>query len=867
VDYSIIIPVFNKAGLTRNCLETLRPTLEGAGEGEVIVVDNASSDETPEMLREFPWLRVMTNERNLGFAAANNQAAREARGKFLVLLNNDTQGLPGWLAMMMRAMAEPGVGAVGARLLYANNTIQHAGVVVSAVLFGRSGIAPYHFQWKTPANDPDVLVPRDYQVVTGACLVTPRELYTELGGLDEIYWNGYEDVDYCFKVRARGLRVVYEPRAALYHFESQSGVQRFRKTLWNVRTLADRWTGKVELDSLQCSVGIGRFPVLLRDNNAAISTLNIVTPPTTAIVHGSLAGLDRVAMEASVRANQSPVAAVQFCDDAVALEAARAAMLVRGEKFLAFVAAGASLQPGWLDELIAQIAAPPNVAVSTFAPELPIGQNVASLGADARCTLLSLRQIPQHLGLGDFDSLDGAVADLTLRLIEFERGTRGVARALGTLPAVKEDASFERARTTPISAIFDTSAAAAERILRARPVRERGLVSIVTLSWNAPVFTQKALESIRAHTSEPYEVIVVDNGSGPETHEMLAKIDDPHVRIIYNATNRGFGGGNNDGMAAARGDYVVILNNDVLVTDGWLDGLLEPFKHLPGLGVTAPRSNLVVGHQQLICAYESEVDLAGFAAQRAEKFAGQGYFADRAIGLCLCVDRTLLEQIGGFDERFELGNFEDDDLCIRVRAAGYTIFICNDVFIHHFGSQSFAANKVDYTKTMTSNWTKFAEKWGYPPEYPTNGYVPRVAFARGFDRRIHFAPLVAARVAPAARRDARLTFHAAVGNEAEWAPVAEFVKRFARAFTAADGALFTIGVFGDLTAETLGARAEKIFRRAGIDPAGSADVEISDEDDVAVWETHVKAGRAIDIATIADRSPSGLRRLAEDWKG
>ncbi|HEX8806298.1 MAG TPA: glycosyltransferase, partial [Candidatus Aquilonibacter sp.] len=86
MDYSIIIPVFNKAELTRNCLKKLQPSLEGGGDGEVIVIDNASSDHTQDVLATFPWIRMIRNETNLGFAAANNQGARVARGRILVLL-------------------------------------------------------------------------------------------------------------------------------------------------------------------------------------------------------------------------------------------------------------------------------------------------------------------------------------------------------------------------------------------------------------------------------------------------------------------------------------------------------------------------------------------------------------------------------------------------------------------------------------------------------------------------------------------------------------------------------------------------------------------------------------------------------------
>lgn len=866
--YSIVIPVFNKADLTRNCLTTLLPTLAPAGDGEVIVIDNASTDNTAQMLSEFPWVRVVSNDRNLGFAGANNQGAQLAQGRFLVLLNNDTQPLAGWLNAMLTVAEEPGIGAVGARLLYPDSTVQHAGVVVSGVFFSGASFLPYHHLQHFPQSEPGVLSRRDYQIVTAACMVTPRETYLELGGLNQTYWNGYEDVDYCLALRARGLRVVYEPAATLYHFESQSGTQRFRRVWANMAVLEDRWHGAVTYDAGIVNVREGRLRTLVREPRGSIRERLISTPAATIVVHGLTPGVDRIAFEGSLRANRTAVERVVWCEDAARTVAdARTAMQLRGERFLAFVRADADLHSGWLDELVAQIASLPSVAAATFAPELPVGENVATLAADARCTLLFLRAFPQHLTLADsFDTLDGAVADLLLRtLAQAQRGVRGASRTLGTVGPTAVDPAFERTHGIALTAVFDTAPSSVQRVLERRELLRRGLVSIVTLSWNAPSFTKKALESIAECTSEPYEVIVVDNGSGDETKAMLAAIDDPHVRIVYNPINRGYAGGNNDGIAQARGDFVVLLNNDVVVTSGWLDGLLDAFARMPGLGVSAPRSNLVVGHQQLNDAlYANETDLKTYAADRSDTWARTGYVADRAIGLCLCIDRRVIEQIGGLDERFGLGNFEDDDYCIRVRAAGYGIYVCDDVFIHHFGSRSFAANNVDYSKTMHENWGKFAAKWGFPGALPANGYQPEAAFVRGFDPSQHFVELP--RVQQAARPDRSYdaTFYAAVRNENDWVEAAEFVKRFARAFKPEDRAVFWIGVFGELAATTIGGRVERALKRIGIEPERSPDIEISDEDDAHAWIAELAhAPGARDIAALDDRSPSALRRLIE----
>jgi GT2 family glycosyltransferase len=872
LDYSIIIPVFNKAELTRNCLATLPSTLAGVGEGEVLVVDNASSDETPEVLAEFPWIRMIRNDRNLGFAAANNQGVAAASGRFIVMLNNDTLALPGWLSAMLATGREDGVGAVGAKLLYPNDTIQHGGVVLSRSVFGHPTFTPFHYALSVAKDDRDANVKHDYAAVTGACLLTARDLYLELGGLDETYWNGYEDVDYCFKVRARGLRVVYEPKATLYHFESKSGVQRFRKVWWNIATLEERWGDSVPCDFPKRMVEDGRIVVL--DRQPGLTSFVIrPTPSTVAIVHGP-APDDCEGFEKTVRANRSPIDKIVWCSADKAVKTLREAMEVRGERYVALISAAARLEPGWLDELVTQTLTPENVAAATYAPELPCGENVGSLATDARCTLLSLKRIPQHLTLGDFPTLDGAVADLLLQTLALERGTRGVRGAIASLPPVGTDPVFERVQRMPLAGVFDTDPLAVERVVRKRPVPSRGLVSIVTLSWNAPTFTQKALESIAKSTSEPYEVIVVDNGSGSETLEMLRAIDDPHIRVVYNSSNRGYAGGNNQGIAEARGDYVVLLNNDVIVTDGWLDGLLDAFRRIPGVGISAPRSNKVVGHQQLpIVNYNDEASLVAFAAERRERWARSGYLADRAIGLCLCIDRLLIDQIGGMDERFGMGNFEDDDFCLRTRAAGYGIYVCEDVFIHHFGSQSFAANNVDYAKTMNENWSKFAQKWGLPQAFPTAGYQARPLFSKGFDRAKHYFALPQPGPVSTVNEDededdawlpdARMLFYTAVRNESEWSAAAEFAKRFVRAFKREDRACFAIGMFGDLAAETAGTRIERILSRENVDPQAAADVVVSDESDHTNWQSTLDAKGGVHISDLNDRSPSALRRLAE----
>jgi GT2 family glycosyltransferase len=865
VDYSIIIPVYNKAELTRNCLAKLQPSLAGAGEGEVIVIDNASSDHTPEMLASFPWIRMIRNETNLGYAGANNQGAREARGRILILLNNDTEPITQWLAPMMRLLDDPGVGIVGAKLLFADRTIQHAGVLVRWWPFSASGLYPFHYLFKQPESVPASNKRRDGQMVTGACLATPRELYLELGGLDEGFWNGYEDVDYCLKVRERGLRVVYEPGATLFHYESKSGSQRFRRTQSNLQRLAERWRGKVAFDAPHVWVDAGKIEGIWRGSNGATGLYVRAVSPIDVLVHGDIAVESRAAFERSLRDNHTPIGRIAWADDANAIVRARELMEVRGERYAAFVRADTVLEHGWLDELLGRLAAPPNAAAATFVESAPAGTHIALVGSDARCVLLRLKQFPQHLTFGDFPSLDAAMADLLVRSLQLQRGTIGVRPLARLGPSAHGE-------------VFESSPAAIERVLRSRSPFERGLVSIVTLSWNAPEFTIKALESIRAQTSEPYEVIVVDNGSGPETLKALSTIDDPHVRIIYNKVNRGFAGGNNDGIAHARGEYVILLNNDVIVTAGWADDLVDAFRRIPGLGISAPRSNQVAGDQQLPeVNYRDEPEMQTFAVQRRREFAGKGYITDRAIGFCWCISRTVLDEIGALDERYAFGNFEDDDYCMRVRAAGYWIYVCDDVFIHHFGSRSFAANKVDYSATMNQNWERFAKKWGMSGPLPVNGYRGAHAHNQGFVRAQHYLPFPAVReveperVSAVATLDqapsfatAKAVFGVAVRDEAGWNAAAQFVRRFALAFKIEDGVQLSIGAFGEPHAHTIAARVERILEKAGVTPEACADIDIADYASEEEWSALTGDARWIDITSLPDRSPSALRRLLKE---
>lgn len=233
---SIIIPVWNRRELTEQCLVRLAAVTSGC-DYEVIIIDNGSTDTTSEFLGTLSGdVRIIRNEDNLGFAVACNQGARAARSPYLVFLNNDTLPLEGWLtALVHEVETSDEVAVVGSRLLYEDGSIQHAGVAFSWLCN-----SPYHIYMRTPANSPLVNRRREMQAVTAACMLVRKKAFDDVGGFDEGFRNGFEDVDLCLKIHEQGGRVVYQPQSALYHLESQTPGRKAHEEE-NIQRLRARW--------------------------------------------------------------------------------------------------------------------------------------------------------------------------------------------------------------------------------------------------------------------------------------------------------------------------------------------------------------------------------------------------------------------------------------------------------------------------------------------------------------------------------------------------------------------------------------------------------------------------------------------------
>jgi GT2 family glycosyltransferase/tetratricopeptide (TPR) repeat protein len=240
----------------------------------------------------------------------------------------------------------------------------------------------------------------------------------------------------------------------------------------------------------------------------------------------------------------------------------------------------------------------------------------------------------------------------------------------------------------------------------------RPAVTIVILAWNAWEHTERCLRSLRPTLGPKDQVVVVDNGSTDGTREALAAYE--WLEVVANDENQGFARGCNQGAANARGSVLVFLNSDTVVASGWLDGLVTPFE-VRDVGAVGPRSDNVSGGQALRAVPDPLTDSRAFS-EFAEAWQtghrGQTAETRRLVGFCLAVRTSSFQALGGFDERFEIGGFEDDDLCRRLRERNLRLLISHGSFVHHRGHASFDANGIDWQVAQFDNQVRFEEKWG-----------------------------------------------------------------------------------------------------------------------------------------------------------
>lgn len=325
-----------------------------------------------------------------------------------------------------------------------------------------------------------------------------------------------------------------------------------------------------------------------------------------------------------------------------------------------------------------------------------------------------------------------ASPDVEARLDALERRGHRVHReaagvsALGATVVALQDSGWipaaERlgaANGWPVLRLPDSSApsdeAFAERLAGAFP-----LISIVIVTYNNRDVNRLCLESLFARTEWPrFEVFVVDNGSTDGTPELLAELAGrhPNLRVLALPENRGFPAACNVGLARAAGDPLVLLNNDTVLTRGWLTALFRHLAKSPRLGMVGPVTNAIANEARIEVGYSGLGGLPGWAAEWVRAHEGETFAIPMLAFFCVALRRAVFESVGPLDERFGLGLFEDGDYNRRVRAAGWEILCARDAFVHHWQNASFRRlGKDAYFALYEANRKQYDAKWRAPKD-------------------------------------------------------------------------------------------------------------------------------------------------------
>jgi GT2 family glycosyltransferase len=237
--------------------------------------------------------------------------------------------------------------------------------------------------------------------------------------------------------------------------------------------------------------------------------------------------------------------------------------------------------------------------------------------------------------------------------------------------------------------------------------------SIIIPTFNGLPLLQACIASIREYTDSPYEIIVVDNGSSDGTTEWCRR---QKLLLFSMSRNEGFPVAGNKGLRIAAGDTLVLLNNDTVVSTGWLSNLTAALYSDFGVGIVGPVTNYASGSQKVQYPYLDMQEFQRIAKEVNVPDPAKWKRVERIVGICMVFRRELVDTIGLLDERFSPGHYEDDDFCLRARMHGFSLLVCHDTLIHHEGSASFRREGSEAQMQLVErNYRMFMDKWKIDP--------------------------------------------------------------------------------------------------------------------------------------------------------
>ncbi|HET7218703.1 MAG TPA: glycosyltransferase [Vicinamibacterales bacterium] len=715
---SIVIATRDRIALLDQCIQSVVGKTTYAPI-EIVIVDNDSADAESRAYFDGTPHRVVRAPGPFNFSAINNAGARAARGEYLLFLNNDTEIISAdWIESMLEWAQRPDIGCVGAKLLFADGRIQHAGVT----LHDGSAFHPGYGQRPNATTWLESELVRNVSAVTAACLLVRRSVFEEVGGFDESFPVAYNDVDLCVRIMARGYRNLYTPYAVLFHYESSSrtaGVElseneHLQKVvgdlLWSdpYCPANQRLTpGQAGLLHKPASGRGGRWRraaarakavlAAVRFQRISVKGADVVPAPEDSPPEATADSIDAVKWldavdidgERRIALFMHPVARRTF-----AIATARPARFVAwlallpdawarnsgGVRFAATIRVDGHLQRSfrwvidprrksrhrrWYPVSVPIPASQGRSIELTLETTLPPGATAAHAWAIwGDPTILERKDL-------------GAIATRQI----------GVIRAIGLKGTVRRYARILRGRPVNVE-VYDSwfrqqrkATLDTERIRRtidAFPYRPR--VSLITPVYNTdPRWLQRLVESVAAQTYPDWELCLADDGSTrDETRVALERLGaDARIRVVRLAANAGISAASNAALAAATGEFAGLLDHDDELAP---DALFEVVK-------------LLNAHRDADIVYTDE-DKLEFDGTHVEPYFKPDWSPEYLrstmyIGHLTVYRRALVDRIGGF--RSEFDGSQDYDLVLRATSQTTRVHHIPRVLYHWRKTQGSAA--------------------------------------------------------------------------------------------------------------------------------------------------------------------------------
>jgi GT2 family glycosyltransferase/glycosyltransferase involved in cell wall biosynthesis len=249
------------------------------------------------------------------------------------------------------------------------------------------------------------------------------------------------------------------------------------------------------------------------------------------------------------------------------------------------------------------------------------------------------------------------------------------------------------------------------------------LISVIVITHNNLDFTRACLSSIELYSNyENLELIVVDNASSDGSKDFLKQWlqNGPNRKLVLNEENKGFAAANNQGLLIAKGEYLVMLNNDTYVTPGWVRTLFRHLKFDPTIGLIGPVTNNIGNEARIDVTYKNMDEMLKVSTKFTHEHLGEAFDIGTVAFFCVMMPQSVFKIVGPLDEAFGLGFFEDDDYCKRVEQIGLRVVCAEDVFIHHHLSASFSKLDRDARRALfDTNKSRYERKWGrWTPHSP-----------------------------------------------------------------------------------------------------------------------------------------------------